>query len=77
MAELSDIQKKYGDTFTGHIVDIPKRRGLKAEAEKEYRRMCAQTVDKFHDRTRCLTCKQTPVTTSSYSHMNHQLPAGG
>ncbi|MAD85551.1 MAG: hypothetical protein CL912_21535 [Deltaproteobacteria bacterium] len=77
MIDLAALQVEYGETFADE--DVPaaeafaQRKALKHEMGIEYHRMVTTAVNTFHARTRCPTCKQTPITID-YFAMNHSLP---
>ncbi|PVH79296.1 hypothetical protein DL98DRAFT_589533 [Cadophora sp. DSE1049] len=79
MLTLAALQVEYGETFADE--DVPaaeafaQRKALKHEMGIEYHRMVTTAVNTFHVRTRCPTCKQTPIAVD-YFAMNHSLPKG-
>ena len=77
MIYLAALQVEYGETFADEDVSaaeaFAQRRALKHEMGIEYHRMVTTAVNTFHARTRCATCKQTPITID-YFAMNHSLP---
>ncbi|KAH7327483.1 hypothetical protein BKA65DRAFT_555037 [Rhexocercosporidium sp. MPI-PUGE-AT-0058] len=79
LPSLISLQSEYAKTFAD---DSPtaaeafiKRKLLKQDMAIDYRQMVAAATNTFHARTRCPTCKQTPITVD-YFETNHSLPKG-
>ena len=77
MSDLRALQREYEATFHSGLElsqAISNRKALKAEMRTIWQKMTHQAIETFHNRTRCLDCNQTPITSTSYFEMNHQLP---
>ncbi|OWP04412.1 hypothetical protein B2J93_4417 [Marssonina coronariae] len=77
MDELLTVQHSFGNTFRSKLPlrkAIKKRRAYKDSMRHIWQKMTYQAIQTFHHRTRCPKCDQTPLTSTSYFHMNHQLP---
>ncbi|KAH6693324.1 hypothetical protein BKA61DRAFT_683848 [Leptodontidium sp. MPI-SDFR-AT-0119] len=79
LPSLISLQADYAETFADDSLTtaeaFTKRKALKQEMTFEYGEMVTTAIDTFHGRTRCPTCKQTPITVN-YLEMNHSLPKG-